>query len=152
MPVLLTLCSLLLSPVCTGAEQWEPIAIAPDHSAWLFIDRVSVKYSRDLATTRIMVEYEDDQPGIAETHYLPFVIVRSLVRMDCAQRRIQTLEAEYLDSADTFLGGRDVAKGSWEPLVSGSLNESAFIVVCKRGKPFNLTHDAGDQEELRKGT
>lgn len=144
-PVLSIMLMLMLPSLCIGAESWEPIAISADHSAWLFVDRQSIKRSQNVSTVRVMTEYEEDQRGIAETGYLSYVIVRNLLRVDCAKRQVQALEEEYLDSSDTFLGGKDVTKEPWEAIERGSLIESAFVLVCRKGKPMELTQNANGQ-------
>ena len=125
------------------AESWEPAAISADHDSWLFIDWASLKRSKTLVTVRIMTEYYEDQPGRPETNYLAYVAIRNLVRFDCAGRRVQALEEEYLDSEEGFLGGKEVSRENWEPVVSGSLIEAAFGRVCKTGKPIELSEQEG---------
>lgn len=122
-------------------EAWEPIAISEDHDSWLFIDWASLKRSQKMATVRIMTEFYEDQPGRPETNFLPYIAIRNLVRFDCANRRTLALEEEYLDSAEGFLGGKELSRESWTSVAAGSLIEAATARVCKRGKPVELSGD-----------
>ena len=130
---------LLLWSASTWADRWQAVAISEDHSAWLFLDMASIKRYKGTATARIMLEYADDQPGIPETDYVPYISIRSLLRFDCIKRRLLSLEEEYLDGDEGFLGGSDLSGEGWGPVISGSLVESAFAIVCKKRKATELT-------------
>lgn len=140
-PFVVFMLALLLPTADAWSSQWEPVAISEDHEAWLFLDFASIKRSKSGPTARVMTEYAEPQPGIAETDFRPYVIIRNRVRFNCAKRLSMALEEDYLDADDVLLGEKEFIEKEkeWEPVLTGSLIEEVYDIVCKKSSRLELT-------------
>ncbi|TAN49916.1 MAG: hypothetical protein EPN21_10215 [Methylococcaceae bacterium] len=114
------------------APDWKPLAIADDHSSWLFLDPASIVRKQKTASARVLLEYAEIVPGMPETGDQPYIMVRSLISFNCANKTLLLLEEEYLDGNDALLGEADVSDATWDPVLSESLIEPVYDAVCSK--------------------
>lgn len=131
--ILLGLLLILLEhPALAKAPDWKPLAIADDHSSWLFLDPSSIVRRQKNTSVRVLLEYADLVPGIPETADRPYIMVRSLMSFNCTNKTLLLLEEEYLDADNTLLGEADVSDATWDPVLPESLIEPVYDTVCSK--------------------
>lgn len=117
-------------PAQARSADWQPLAIADDHSSWLFLDQSSIVHKGKKASARVLLEYAEPQPGIAESNGQPYLMVRDLMSFNCTAKTLLQLEEEYLDGEEGVLGEADVAAATWEPVLADSLIEPVYTRIC----------------------
>lgn len=117
-----------------GTVNWRPMAIADDHSSWLFMDPASIVRKQKKVSVRALLEYSQPMPGMVETNSQPYVMVRTLMSFNCAAKTLLPLEEEYLDGDEMLVGQIDVSSATWDPVLAESLIEPVFDVVCGKEK------------------
>lgn len=129
-------CALVLlmqsQPVQARPANWQPVAIADDHSSWLFLDLSSIRHKGKKASVRVLLEYAEAQPGQPESNGQPYWMVRDLMLFDCPARTLLPLQEEYLDGEEGLLGEVDVSTLDWEPVLRDSLIEPVYNKLCSK--------------------
>ncbi|BBL72442.1 surface-adhesin E family protein [Methylogaea oryzae] len=111
---------------------WQPAAISDDHTSWLFLDRSSIVRKDKKVSVRVLLEYDQPQPGMVETNNVPYRRVRSLMSFDCDAKTLLLLEEEYLDGEQQLLGQLDASAATWDPVLPESLIEPVYDAVCTK--------------------
>lgn len=126
--------ALMLSvpPAQAREADWQPAAISDDHTSWLFMDRSSIARKDKKVSVRVLLEYDQPQPGMAETNDMPYQRVRSLMSFNCDAKTLLLLEEEYLDGEQQLLGQADVSAATWDNVLPESLIEPVYDTVCTK--------------------
>lgn len=119
-------------PAQARPPDWQPAAISDDHTSWLFLDQSSMVRKGKKVSIRVLLEYDQPQPGVPETNDAPYQRVRSLMSFNCDAKTLLLLEEEYLDGEQNLLGQADVSAATWDPVLSESLIEPVYDAVCAK--------------------